>query len=345
MYVTAKKYWPILLLIDLFGYLIFFWKKFSREPKDPKKVLFIRLEHIGDMVMSTPVFESWKKSHPNCEVHVLCKTLTKPIIENNPYVDKIITYDPSWMNRRAEDKKKSIKEVVAELRKERYDMIFEMHGDPHNNLLASRISGCTNHTHTYTIGYGCRGLGFLLNKTIKYDTSLHNILQNLEMIKPYCKNKDIVNTTQIYTDEKAVKNCRRIMKKHSLKKKGFIIINPKSGRSDKDPTYDEVLKFIADHSRLNSKKSVNKIILTGSKSEHQSNELFVPKKKNSNNSNNNSINVINIAGETDLLTLTELVKNSRLVIAPDTGIIHIAKAVNTEFIGIYKTTDSKRWGY
>lgn len=317
MYLTAKKYWPIILLIDLFGYILFFWKRFSSIPKFPRKVLFIRLEHIGDMVMSTPVFETWKINYPNCEVHVLCKTITAPIIENNPNVDKIITYDTSWMIKREEDKKKSFSGVLKILRKEKYDIVFEMHGDPRNNFLATIIGG-------YSVGYGCRGGGFLLNKTTSYDTSKHNILQNLEIIKPYCTR--INKETTFYTDNKSIQNCSRLMNKYALKKNKFIIINPLSGRIEKNLTTQEVQKFINKYKRYT-------IVLTGTKSDHKNNKIFEKQ------------NVINMCGETDLLTLTELVKNAKLVIAPDTGIIHIAKAVGTDFECIYKTTDLKVWGY
>ena len=45
------------------------------------------------------------------------------------------------------------------------------------------------------------------------------------------------------------------------------------------------------------------------------------------------------------MTLTELVRNARIVIAPDTGIIHMAKTVGTRFEAVYKTTDKNIWGY
>ena len=56
-------------------------------------------------------------------------------------------------------------------------------------------------------------------------------------------------------------------------------------------------------------------------------------------------NVIDMTGQTDLPTLICIVKNTKKVIAPDTGIIHIAKAVGVDFECVYKTTNIKVWGY
>ena len=77
-----------------------------------------------------------------------------------------------------------------------------------------------------------------------------------------------------------------------------------------------------------------KIIIAGSKEEMAFNKEF-----------RTFANVVDLTGQTDLLTLTELVRHASLVIAPDTAIVHIANAVGTKCRTIYKTTDSRIWGY
>ncbi len=318
MYQVNWKYVLILFIGDIIGNILFFWTKFRRKSKTIRKVLFIRLEHIGDMILATPVFETFKKNYPDCEVHVLCKKLTTPLIKNNPFVNKIIEYDAPWFIQRAIQGSKKLSEVVKELRKEKYDLVFEMHGDPRNIRLAYK-------TGAYTIGYSCRGFGFLLNKIRPYDGKIHVIKQNLKLIEPFCNNFK-TKKTKIFIDDNAKENCRKLMKKYKLQSKKFIIINPKSGRKEKDLTDEEIISFI-------NKNKNFKIAITGSKEETGHNSKF------------NKPSIINLTGQTDLLTLTELVRNAKKVIAPDTGIVHIAKAVGTEVEAIYKTTDRCVWGY
>ena len=306
-YLIKKIFVPIVFLFDLMGSILFFWTKMRNVPKKINKVLFVRLEHIGDMVLATPVFETFKKNNPGVEITVLCRELTVPIIKNNPYVDKIITYEAPWFIKRGAGKK-SLWKLAAELRLEKFDVVFEMHGDPRNNFLAFM-------TDAYSIGYGCRGGGFFLNKIMDYNSKKHVIQQNLSLIMNF--SKKIYQETKIFTTKKQEEEALKIMRKHALKKDGFIIISPRSGRKEKDLTETETENIIA-----------------GSKSEVSKNKHF-----------RKFINVIDLTGETDLPTIICLVKNAKKVIAPDTGIIHIAKAVGTDFECIYKTTDLKVWGY
>lgn len=316
-YLIKKIFVPLIFLFDIIGNVFFFWTKMRSKPKKIKKALFIRLEHIGDMVLATPVFETFKKNNPKVEITVLCRELTVPIIDNNPYVDNIITYEAPWFIKRG-GKKRSLWNLAKELRSKKFDIVFEMHGDPRNNLLVFL-------TNAYSIGYGCRGGGFFLNKVMDYDPEKHMIQQNLSLIKDF--SKKIYQKTKLFTTKKQEDEALNIMKKHGLKKGDFIIISPRSGRAEKDLTDSEVESLI-------NKNKKTKIVIAGSKSESAKNKRF--RKFN---------NVIDLTGETDIQTLICLVKKAKKVIAPDTGIIHIAKAVGTDFECVYKTTNIKVWGY
>jgi ADP-heptose:LPS heptosyltransferase len=319
-YLVQRIFVPFLFIIDLIGgiiFSVFSLKSKRKKPAKMQKVLFIRLEHIGDMVMATPVFETWKKNHPECEVHVLCKSLTKPIIQDSPFVDKILTYDAPWFHKRDQEKDKGFLETIRSLRKENYDMVFEMHGDLRNNYLAYK-------TESYTVGYSCRGGGFLLDEVVEYTGKIHNIRQNLKLIGRYCR--DIMLEPKLFTNKAAKVSANNMMRKYGLRKNSFVIINPLSGRKEKDLSHDEVASI--------SKKISLPIIITGSRSQRQENDRFCDGKR-----------IINMSGTTNLQELIELVRNSKKVISSDTGIVHIAHALKVPLEVKYKTTDRSIWGY
>ena len=60
-----------------------------------KRILLVRPDRIGDVVLSTPIPRELKKKYPNCFVAVLLQDYTKDIYLNNPHVDKIIVMDKS----------------------------------------------------------------------------------------------------------------------------------------------------------------------------------------------------------------------------------------------------------
>ena len=55
-----------------------------------KRILIVRQDRIGDVVVSTPIPRAIKKQWPDSFVVVMLRNYTKPIYSNNPYIDKII---------------------------------------------------------------------------------------------------------------------------------------------------------------------------------------------------------------------------------------------------------------
>ena len=59
------------------------------------KVLVIQIKMIGDVLASTVICEAIKKEHPDWEVHYLIQKSTFPVVENNPFIDKVIFHYPT----------------------------------------------------------------------------------------------------------------------------------------------------------------------------------------------------------------------------------------------------------
>lgn len=61
--------------------------------KKQKRILIVRPDRIGDVVLSTPLPREIKKTYPDSFVALLLRKYTADIYVNNPYVDKIILID------------------------------------------------------------------------------------------------------------------------------------------------------------------------------------------------------------------------------------------------------------
>jgi ADP-heptose:LPS heptosyltransferase len=81
------------------------------------KFLIIRFSSIGDIVLTTPVVRCLKKQLVTAEVHYLTKTAFKPILEANPYIDKIHTLGPG----------NDLAPVIGSLQAEDYDYLIDLH--------------------------------------------------------------------------------------------------------------------------------------------------------------------------------------------------------------------------
>src|ERR1700678_2104315 len=79
------------------------------------KFLVIRFSSIGDIVLTTPVVRCLKKQLVTAEVHYLTKVAFRPILEANPYVDKIHCLSDD------------LAAVMETLRREDYDYVIDLH--------------------------------------------------------------------------------------------------------------------------------------------------------------------------------------------------------------------------
>jgi ADP-heptose:LPS heptosyltransferase len=81
------------------------------------RVLFIRYERIGDMIMATSLIRNIARSLPAGKVDVLGTPTTKPVLERNPYVGEVLTLDRrSW---------RSYTDLMKRLRRERYTVMVD----------------------------------------------------------------------------------------------------------------------------------------------------------------------------------------------------------------------------
>ena len=89
-----------------------------------KKILIIRFSSIGDIVLTTPVVRCVKKQVENTEVHYLTKAGFAHLLEANPNVDKVHAF------------KDDLGSVIDELKKEGFDFVIDLH----NNIRSRRVT-------------------------------------------------------------------------------------------------------------------------------------------------------------------------------------------------------------
>ena len=54
------------------------------------KIAVIQPKMIGDVLITSVIFEELKQKFPTAELHFIVNKNTIPVLENNPFIDKII---------------------------------------------------------------------------------------------------------------------------------------------------------------------------------------------------------------------------------------------------------------
>ena len=72
----------------------------------PKNILIIKTHAIGDVLLITPSIRHIREKFPEARISMLVGKWSKEVVEGNPYIDKLITFDDSiLLNKKIESSK------------------------------------------------------------------------------------------------------------------------------------------------------------------------------------------------------------------------------------------------
>lgn len=90
------------------------------RPAEIKKILFIRTDRIGDMVLSTPAIRSLKRKYPQARLTVLASPSNHALLRHNPDVDEVVIFDALSIN----DPRKVLR-LLQRLRHSGFDAVVD----------------------------------------------------------------------------------------------------------------------------------------------------------------------------------------------------------------------------
>ncbi len=83
----------------------------------PKKILIIRQDRLGDVVLSTALPREIRRQWPDASVSVMVRPYAAAIFQGNPHIDEILLDDPPG---EPKERKRSFWELVRRLRERRF---------------------------------------------------------------------------------------------------------------------------------------------------------------------------------------------------------------------------------
>ena len=154
MYVFRKKRSVCLARVfDLLGSILSYPFGLRKVvlPGEIRKILVIRLDGIGDVIFTTPLYEALKKKYPEAVIFVLTSSQTKDIVETNPYIDKVLVMKNTWFPSMSRIKWNEIFAILRAIRNEGFDIGVDLRGDIRSILLM--FLGKVK----FRVGYGVTG--------------------------------------------------------------------------------------------------------------------------------------------------------------------------------------------
>ncbi len=280
------------------------------------RILVVNVNWLGDVIFSTPVFKALKKAYPEAKVSCLAPPRVKEVLEQVPGVDEVIVYDEQRAHAWPLDKLRLIKE----LRAKKFEKAFLLHRSLTRALLVF-LAGIPER-----IGYDAKGRGiFLTHKVAPLTQSSHRSDDYLNVIESYgIKVED--RSCEIKVSETAREETKRILRERKIEDKDFVVVVNPGGNWDLK-RWDKK-NFALLIRRLIRELNV-KVIVPGAPKDFELVEDIT---------RISEVDPVILAGETSLAQLAALMERANLVIAADTGPLHLANSVGTKTIGLFGPT-------
>lgn len=188
-------------MAKILGYHVYMRYVYLREMNeralDGKKILVIQEKMIGDVLAGSIMCKALKETYPSAQIDYLVYDFTKPVIENNPYIDNIVLFKEDYRK-----SKMAFFRFLLEIRKTKYDAVIDAYNKWESGII-TLFSGAGKR-----IGYKKWYTRFFYDKTIEPnwkapDSALLHRIQLVEALtgEHYKTEFPKIYLTQSETDE------------------------------------------------------------------------------------------------------------------------------------------------
>jgi heptosyltransferase III len=138
----------------------------------PRKILVIKLRHIGDVLLVTPVFQSLRAAFPEAELHACVNERTDRVLTTNPLLKRVFVVQKTLREQAR---------LVAALRREKFDLVLDFTGSDRSAILA-RMTGAPERWGYYRVK-GFWGRNRLFTKTARRKKDVHVVEQQADLLQ------------------------------------------------------------------------------------------------------------------------------------------------------------------
>jgi ADP-heptose:LPS heptosyltransferase len=262
------------------------------------KFLIIRLSSIGDIILTSPVVRAIKRRFPNAEVHFLTKKQNASIVAHNPNVSRLHLFS-----------KHKMRPLVRTLRYEHYDYIVDLHRNIRTWWLKRRLQGNVFSFHKLNVRKWLF-TSFKINKLPK----IHIVDRYMASLKRLNISDDSQGLDFVIPPDTTLPSFLENLPKQ------FVALVIGAQHATKKIPFSKLILLcgIIDC----------QIVALGGATEIKDGKRL----------SKECANVINCCGRLNIYQSAKILQQSRVVITPDTGLMHIAAALKKDIFSVWGNT-------
>lgn len=295
-----------------------------RPPVAPTRILLLRLERIGDLLMALPAIADVRALAPDAIIDLVVGSWNADLARAMTPVSAVKVLDARWLARgNAGLGLPSLLRAAGEWRRERYDLGLNFEPDIRTNLLLG-ASGAS-----WTAGFASGGGGAALDAAIAYDTRTHttdNARRLVEAVLGHTAAPEPDITLNIPSASHAIAAA------HLAGADGPLVgVHVSGGRAIKQWPPE---RFAEVARRLIGTAGAT-IVLTGSAADR----ILIDRVAGALPQDR----VVDVARDLGLLDLGAILQRLDLLVTGDTGPMHLAAAVGTPIVAVFGPSDPARY--
>ncbi|HEV7398128.1 MAG TPA: glycosyltransferase family 9 protein [Pyrinomonadaceae bacterium] len=288
---------------------------------DVNRVLVIRLRSIGDTVLTTPSLIALRRFLPKVQLDVLLESWVAPVLEGFEHIDHVVRLERGSTTARLQ--------LAREIRAANYDVVYNLHGGTTATLL-SRATGAR-----HRVGFAHYQYSRLHNHLAPSSLELwsvpkaHSVEQQLALIGwTGVPVSDKPGTQLTVTGSAAASTSSKLSAAGIQDGTRFAMIHPAAAFATKQWAVEKYARVVDALHDL----GLASVALAAPSEAALLNEL----------KNKSAAHLVTLS-DLSLPEVTALASRARLFVGNDSGIAHIAAAVNAPSVVIFGSSNVAHW--
>ncbi|MFH1189435.1 MAG: lipopolysaccharide heptosyltransferase II [Candidatus Omnitrophota bacterium] len=287
-----------------------------------ERILIINVNWVGDVLFSTPFIRAVRADNPDAHIACLLHPRCKEMLEANPRLNEVIVYDEEGAHKSLIGKWK----LIRELRKRKFDTVYMLHRSFTKALIAY-LAGIKER-----VGYPTKKRARVLTRVVDEPAEeLHKVEYFLNIARA-C-GMDVRDASyEFFVRDEDRRFVKELLAKSGIGDKDFVIVLCPAGNWPPKRWPAENFARLADEL---AEKFGAKIVLAAAERDSK----IVDEIRSV-----MAAGAVSASGKTGLKQLGALLERAGLVVANDTGPMHMAVAVGTKTIALFGPTSARLTG-
>jgi len=300
------------------------------------KILVIKLRHIGDVLLSVPVFRALRENFPQAHIAALVNAGTEEVLTGNPLIGEVIVFNRNI--KKMNPLQRCLQELffIRNIRKQGFALTVDLTSGDRAGII-SFLSGAK-----YRLAYnpdpgGFWGKKYLYTHFAQKDGNQHMVLQNLDVVRQFGINTNNL-AVDLFIPEEARFFVIKLFEDNNISERDTVVhVHPTSRwlfKCWKDESMAEVITWLMEQGI--------KVIMTSSPDQKEIERareilslvahLAMPPP-----------HLLDLCGRTNLKQLAAVSAAADLFLGVDSAPMHIAAAVGTPVIALFGPSHAYRW--